>query len=70
MSARKPASLHCSPVATEARTVRIGCVPLVDCAPLVAARALGIFSDHGVAVELDWQLGWATIREGGAGPAG
>ena len=50
--------------ATDTRKVRVGCLPLIDCAPLVAGQALGIFSDYGVAVELDWQLGWATIREG------
>jgi ABC-type nitrate/sulfonate/bicarbonate transport system substrate-binding protein len=63
MSARRSSVIHQS-ASADARAVRIGCVPLVDCAPLVAAQALGIFSKHGVAVELSWQLGWANIREG------
>lgn len=63
MSARKPVS-KTRPAPADTRPVRIGCVPLVDCAPLVAAQALGLFSRHGVAVELHWQLGWAAIREG------
>lgn len=63
MSARKPSPLIPSAPA-DTRPVRIGCVPLVDCAPLVAAQALGMFRRHGVAVELSWQLGWANVREG------
>lgn len=63
MSARKPVSAI-RPAAVDARTVRVGCLPLVDCAPLVAGQALGIFQDHGLNVELNWQLGWATVREG------
>jgi ABC-type nitrate/sulfonate/bicarbonate transport system substrate-binding protein len=63
MSARRSAVIHQSSSA-DARPVRIGCVPLVDCAPLVAAKVLGIFSRHGLTVELSWQLGWANIREG------
>jgi ABC-type nitrate/sulfonate/bicarbonate transport system substrate-binding protein len=63
MSARKPVTVLPSAPADN-RPVRVGCLPLVDCAPLVAAQALGFFGRHGVTVELDWQLGWATIREG------
>lgn len=63
MSARKPVSLIHS-AAADKRQVRIGCLPLIDSAPLVVGQTLGIFGDHGVAVQLDWQLGWATIREG------
>lgn len=43
--------------------VRIGFVPLVDCAPLLAADAMGLFTKHGVEVELSREVGWATIRE-------
>lgn len=53
-----------SPLSADVRPVRIGCVPLMDAAPLVAAAGLGIFAKHGVAVELCWELGWATVREG------
>jgi len=63
MSARKPSALLPSAPA-DTRPVRIGCLPLVDCAPLVAAQALGLFAAHGVSVELSWQLGWANVREG------
>lgn len=43
--------------------VRIGFIPLVDCAPLLVADALGLFTKHGVEVEFSREVGWATIRE-------
>jgi nitrate/nitrite transport system substrate-binding protein len=47
-----------------ARTVlRLGFVPLTDCAPLVMAQELGLFKKFGLRVELSRELGWATIRD-------
>lgn len=43
--------------------VRIGFVPLADCAPLLVADALGMFRRHGVLVKLSCEVGWATVRE-------
>jgi hypothetical protein len=43
--------------------LRLGYVPLCDCAPLVVAREAGFFERHGVSVELVREVGWATIRE-------
>ena len=43
--------------------VRIGFIPLTDCAPLLVARRLELFRKHGVRVELSCEVGWATIRE-------
>jgi ABC-type nitrate/sulfonate/bicarbonate transport system substrate-binding protein len=43
--------------------LRIGFVPLTDCAPLVMAQELGIFKKYGLQVELSRELGWATIRD-------
>lgn len=43
--------------------VRIGYVPLCDCAPLVVAQELGLFSAHGLRVALSREVGWATIRD-------
>ena len=43
--------------------VRVGFVPLNDCAPLVAAQARGDFDRQGVQVRLSRELGWATIRD-------
>ena len=43
--------------------VRIGFVPLVDCAPLLVAEEKGMFRHHGVMVKLSCEVGWATVRE-------
>ena len=45
------------------KPVRIGFIPLVDCAPLLVARRLDLFGKHGARVELACEVGWATIRE-------
>lgn len=42
--------------------VRLGFVPLNDCAPLVVAQELGIFARQGLRVELSRELGWASVR--------
>lgn len=52
-----------APAANPGAPVRIGFVALVDCAPLLAADALGLFDKHGVEVELSREIGWATVRE-------
>ncbi|QOV89553.1 CmpA/NrtA family ABC transporter substrate-binding protein [Humisphaera borealis] len=43
--------------------VRIGFVPLIDAAPLLAARELGLFEKFGVRVILERQIGWANVRD-------
>lgn len=43
--------------------VRLGYIPLIDCAPIVVAREKGFFKKHGVVVETFQQPGWATVRE-------
>lgn len=43
--------------------LRVGFVPLTDCAPVVMAHELGLFSKFGVRVALHRELGWATIRD-------
>jgi ABC-type nitrate/sulfonate/bicarbonate transport system substrate-binding protein len=45
------------------RKLRVGFVPLTDCAPLVMARELGLFLKYGIDVELSRELGWATVRD-------
>ncbi|MDP9291664.1 MAG: ABC transporter substrate-binding protein [Verrucomicrobiota bacterium] len=46
-----------------ARPLRVGFVPLCDCAPLVMAQELALFEKYGVDVELSREIGWATIRD-------
>lgn len=46
-----------------ASPVRLGYIPLIDCAPIVVAREKRFFEKHGLSVETSQQPGWATIRE-------
>ena len=45
------------------RPLRLGFVPLTDCAPLVMAQELGLFRKFGLNVHLSRELGWATVRD-------
>lgn len=36
---------------------------MIDCAVLIAAQELGLFTKHGLTVRLHKEVGWATIRE-------
>ena len=44
-------------------TIRLGFVPLVDCAPLVIAQEMGFFEARGLRIWLQREPGWATIRD-------
>jgi ABC-type nitrate/sulfonate/bicarbonate transport system substrate-binding protein len=46
-----------------AGTIRIGFVPLCDCAPVIMAHELGLFVERGLRVELSREVGWATVRD-------
>jgi ABC-type nitrate/sulfonate/bicarbonate transport system substrate-binding protein len=43
--------------------LRVGFVPLTDCAPLVMAQELSLFQKHNLHVSLQRELGWATVRD-------
>jgi ABC-type nitrate/sulfonate/bicarbonate transport system substrate-binding protein len=45
------------------RKLRVGFVPLTDCAPLVMAHEVGLFRKYNLNVALSRELGWATIRD-------
>src|SRR4051812_9967840 len=45
------------------RGLRVGFLALVDAAPLAAAQNLGLFAHHGLRLQLQRQVGWATIRD-------
>lgn len=57
-----PSTLPRRPAAAT-RPLRIGYVPLTDCAPLVVAHERGLFARHGLRVQLRREAGWATVRE-------
>ncbi|MFT2096790.1 CmpA/NrtA family ABC transporter substrate-binding protein [Marinomonas sp. 2405UD66-6] len=44
-------------------TVRIGFIPLIDCAPFVIAKEKGFFASESVDVELSKEASWASIRD-------
>jgi len=47
----------------ELETVRIGFMPLADCAPLVMASVLGFDEQYGVRFALSRELSWTGMRE-------
>jgi len=47
----------------QARILRIGFVPLTDCAPLVVAKEMGFFAKYDLGVHLSRELGWGSIRD-------
>lgn len=44
-------------------TVKLGFIPLTDCAPLVIAKEKGIFAKYGVNVVLSKEANWANVRD-------
>ncbi len=44
-------------------TLRIGFVPLTDCAILAVAQERGFFRRHGITVELRREASWASLRD-------
>ena len=45
------------------RTVKLGFIPLTDCAPLVIAKEMGFFAKYGVDVQLSKEASWAVVRD-------
>jgi ABC-type nitrate/sulfonate/bicarbonate transport system substrate-binding protein len=45
------------------KTLKLGIIPLTDCAPLVVAQEKGFFHRQGLAVEISREASWATIRD-------
>jgi nitrate/nitrite transport system substrate-binding protein len=43
--------------------IRIGFIPLTDCASVVMAHELALYRKHGVEVEVSREASWATIRD-------
>ncbi len=47
----------------ETRKVRLGIIPLTDCAPLAVAREKGWFHKYGLDVEILREPSWANVRD-------
>ena len=43
--------------------VKIGFIPLTDCASVVMASALGLDKKHGVTITLSAEASWAGVRD-------
>jgi len=43
--------------------LRVGFLPVSDCAPLVYAQETGLFAGYGLEVELSRESGWAALRD-------
>ena len=50
-------------IAAPARKIKLGFISLTDCAPLIAAKELGLFAKYGLDVELEKQASWAVTRD-------
>ncbi|REG84169.1 CmpA/NrtA family ABC transporter substrate-binding protein [Marinomonas pollencensis] len=50
-------------VSLQSQPVRVGFIPLIDCAPFVVAHEKGFFCAQGVQVELSKEASWASIRD-------
>lgn len=47
----------------ETRRVRLGIIPLTDCAPVAVARERGLFARYGLEVEIAREPSWSNIRD-------
>lgn len=47
----------------EKTRLKLGMVPLMDAAPLVAAKERGFFAEQGLEVELSREASWASVRD-------
>jgi nitrate/nitrite transport system substrate-binding protein len=49
--------------AGKGEVIRLGIIPLTDCAPIVMAKELGLFEKYGVNVEVSKEASWANVRD-------
>jgi nitrate/nitrite transport system substrate-binding protein len=50
-------------LATDLPTVRLGYIPLTDCAPLAVAAEFGFGARHGIRLEVRAEPSWAALRD-------
>ena len=48
---------------SQKEVIRLGFLPLTDCAPIVMAKELGLFEKYGVNVEVTKEASWANVRD-------
>src|SRR5688572_25252546 len=49
--------------AAAGEVIRLGFIPLTDCAPIIMAKELGLFAKYGVNVEVTKEASWANVRD-------
>lgn len=49
--------------APASEVIKLGFIPLTDCAPIVMAKELGLFAKYGVNVEVSKETSWANVRD-------
>jgi nitrate/nitrite transport system substrate-binding protein len=52
-----------TPKPLQKEVIRLGYIPLTDCAPIVMAKELGLFQKYGVNVEVTKEASWANVRD-------
>src|SRR5690349_23937546 len=43
--------------------IRVGFIPIIDCAPIVLAEELGAYERQGLEVEIRREVSWANVRD-------
>lgn len=61
MKTLKPGTLKI--VKRKTKPLRVGFLPVNDCAPLVVAREFGLFEKYGISVELQRETSWKELHE-------
>src|ERR1044071_2516823 len=46
-----------------AKVIKLGFIPLTDCAPLVIAKEMGFFQKYGLDVQVTKEASWANVRD-------
>src|SRR5919201_3626886 len=47
----------------ERAKLKVGFIPIIDCAPVVLAEELGAFERQGLEVEIRREVSWANVRD-------
>jgi nitrate/nitrite transport system substrate-binding protein len=47
---------------TDDKPIKLGFIPLTDCASVVMAHELGLYAKHGVNVVVEKQASWPVVR--------
>jgi len=56
-------SIQANQIFCQKKVVKLGFIALTDCAPLVMAKELGLFTKYGIEIQLTKEASWAVIRD-------